>query len=206
VEFAPLPVSFPLILFSSILDNRSGDGDPIGRAVQMFQCAGDVDRAGKHDDREIGDQGCPRNSNNAITSGELDLGGEARDSEDGGHDDLEAHDAGATEKHRDGGSATFHDSPESEAEKQNERGRDARADPPGEQAMRDEQHRYRRDRGETESQDKRTFESSAHPGDIAARDGFSIGGPERRSQHGDHQGNQRASVRLSQRESRHHRA
>jgi hypothetical protein len=57
--------------------------------------------------------------------------------------------------------------------------------------MRDEQHRYRRDRGETESQNKRTFESSAHPGDIAARDGFSIGGPERRSQHGDHQGNQR---------------
>jgi hypothetical protein len=39
VEFAPSPVSFPLILFSSILDNRSGDGDPIGRVVQMFQCS-----------------------------------------------------------------------------------------------------------------------------------------------------------------------
>ena len=157
----------------------------------MFQGAGNVERAGKHDEREIGDQGCPRNSNNAITAGEVDLGGEARYSEDGGHDDLKAHDAGATEKHRDGGSATFHDRPEGEAEKQNERRRDARADPPGEKATSDEQHRYRRDRGEAESQDKRTFESPADPRDIATRDGFSIGRPERRGQHGDHQGNQR---------------
>ncbi len=82
--------------------------------------------------------------------------------QDGGHDDLKAHDAGATEKHRDGGSATFHDRPEGEAEKKNERRRDARAD-----------------------------QSPADPRDIATRDGFSIGRPERRGQHGDHQGNQR---------------
>lgn len=162
----------------------------MGRGVEMFEGARNIDGAGDSDDRDVCEQGCPGDGNDAETPGEIDLQSKAGESEDGGHDDLEAHDAGAIQEHCKRVSAAVDHGPEGEAEKQDEGRRDARADPPGEQAMGNEQHSKGRDRGEAKNQNKRAPKSSADPWDVAARDGFAIGGPERRDQHGDHQGNQ----------------